>query len=99
MAGATNSGPITDSRSSHPRSAAARERPRGTEISSARTAIALAGHDLFHFGLGPENRVLVRGAGHRLRQHVREDVRVGDELNLVRGRRRPAVGVILHTLA
>src|SRR2546429_479847 len=98
-AGVTNTGPRIDSWSSHSRTRpASRGRPRGTGISSALTAMS-AGEDLLHFGLGPGDGVLGRGAGDRLGDHVRQQVGVGDELDLVRGRRRPAVGVVLDALA
>src|SRR5438874_4903841 len=98
-AGVTNTGPRIDSWSSHPRTRpASRGRPRGTGIPSALTAMS-AGEDLLHFGLGPGDGVLGRGAGDRLGDHVRQEVGVGDELDLVRGRRRPAVGVVLDALA
>ena len=42
---------------------------------------------------------LVDVPGDRLGDHVGQDERVGDELDLVGGRRRPAVGVVLHALA
>src|SRR5205809_4931126 len=98
-AGVTNTGPRIDSWSSHSRTRpASRGRPRGTGRSSALTAMS-AGEDLLHFGLGPGDGVLGRGAGDRLGDHVRQQIGVGDELDLVRGRRRPAIGVILDPLA
>src|SRR5438034_7718351 len=99
-AGVTNTGPRIASRSSHPRTrAVTRGRPLGARISSALTAAILSGEDLLHLGLGPGNRVLGRGTGHGLGEHAGQKIRVGDELHFVRGRRWPAVGVVLHTLA
>src|SRR5256884_474351 len=61
-AGVTNTGPRIDSWSSHSRTRpASRGRPRGTGISSALTAMS-AGEELLHFGLGPGDGVLGRGA-------------------------------------
>src|SRR6266513_1913715 len=98
-AGVTNTGPRTDSWSSHSRRRRARRgRPRGTGMSSALTAMS-AGEDLLHLGLRPGDGVLGRGAGDRLGDHVRQQIGVGDELDLVRGGCRPAVGVVLDALA
>src|SRR5260370_19014988 len=58
----------------------------------------LPSYDLLHLVLGPGDRVLGRGAGHRLGDHVRQDVRVGDQLHPIRRGSRPAVGVVLHSL-
>src|SRR2546428_9513960 len=77
---------------------ASRGRPRGTGMSSALTAMS-AGEDLPHFDLGPGDGVLGRGARHRLGEHVGQQIGVGDELDLVRGRRRPSIGVVLDPLA
>src|ERR1700730_4987878 len=99
MAGVTRTGPRTDSRSSHVRRRAnGRGRPRGTGTSSALTAI-LSGENLLHLGLGPGDRILRRRPRHRLGDHVGQDVRVRDELDLVRGGRRPPVGVVLDPFA
>src|SRR5256886_5272834 len=98
-AGVTNTGPRIDSWSSHSRTRpASRGRPRGTGMSSALTAMS-AGEDLPHFDLGPGDGVLGRGARHRLGEHVGQQIGVGDELDLVRGRRRPSIGVVLDPLA
>src|SRR5947207_11527271 len=98
-AGVTSSGPRIDSWSSHSRTRPARRgRPRGTGIWSALTAMS-AGEDLPHLGLGPGDGVLGRGAGDRLGDHVRQQIGVGDELDPVRGRRRPWIGVVLDPLA
>src|SRR2546422_7594844 len=67
-------------------------------MSSALTAMS-AGEDLPHFDLGPGDGVLGRGARHRLGEHVGQQIGVGDELDLVRGRRRPSIGVVLDPLA
>src|ERR1700730_5958865 len=98
-AGVTNTGPRMDSRSSQPRTrSVTRGRPRGTGISSTLTAMS-AREDLLHLGFGPGNGILRRGARHRLREHIGQQVRIGDELDLFGRRRRPPIDVVLHTLA
>src|SRR5262245_8312520 len=56
------------------------------------------GDDLLHLAIGPGHRLLGRRAGDGLGQHVGEDEGIGYELDLVAGRRRPAVAVELHAL-
>src|SRR6266508_5574438 len=71
--------------------------PRSCRASLSRTG-PLARDDLLHLVLGPGDGLLGGRAGHRLGEHVRQDVRVGDELDLVARGRRPAVGVVLRAL-
>src|SRR3990172_12014635 len=100
LGGPMKGGPSTRSRSSQfparARSVTGRAGP-ARPIWPIATA-SRAGHDLLHLVLGPGDRVLRRGAGHRLGDHVGQDEGVGDELDLVAGRPRPPVGVELDTL-
>src|SRR6266850_678098 len=100
-AGVMNSGPRTCSRSSISRTRVRQgRRARSAVVGRVPMAmVGLARHDLFHLGLGPGDRLLGRRAGDRLGDHVGQQPRVGDELYLVRRRRRPAVRVVLDPLA
>src|SRR6267378_8588291 len=71
----------------------------GTSPPSHPTLTALEGP--LDLGLGPEHRLLgLRGARDHAREHVGNDVAVRDELDLLVGRRRPAVQVriLCHAL-
>src|SRR5258706_4043812 len=96
-----NSGPRTRSRSRTSRAwARQNRRPAATVAGRLPIAtVALTRHDLLHLVLGPGDGLLGGSARHRLGDHVRQDVGVGDELYLVGRWRRPAVGVVLDTLA
>src|SRR2546421_5916343 len=98
-AGETKSGPRMCSRSSISLTRARHEGRAVAVTGSVPMATGrLARHDLFHLVLRPRDRVLRGGARHRLGEHVGHDERVGDELDLVARRRRPAVRVVLRAL-
>src|SRR5262245_59747321 len=99
MAGAMNAGRKMVSRS---RNSLTRTRQgKRVVVATGRVPIAMSSlprYDLLHLGLGPGDSLLRRRARHRLGDHVRQEVRVGDELHLLGGWRGPTIDVILHAL-